>query len=60
MHIFSNCWVPGRFYAAKTNTPKQIFFAMIAANGVKENIHSTGLISGLVVAADFFVAKNIS
>jgi hypothetical protein len=27
---------------------------MIAANCVKENIHSAGLISALVTAADFF------
>lgn len=44
-------------FVTKTKTNKQVFLAMIAANGVKENIYYEDLITGVVTAEDFFRTK---
>ncbi|HQW57413.1 MAG TPA: ATPase [Gammaproteobacteria bacterium] len=47
-------------FVSKTKTKKQIFLTIISANGLKDNIHSGGLVSGVVMAEDFFNSKYIS
>jgi len=46
-------------FVSKTKTKKQIFLTIISANGLKDNIHSGGLVSGVVMAEDFFNSKYI-
>ncbi len=41
-------------FAKTTRTKKQIFIAMIAANGVNENMYSDELLSGIVTLDDLF------
>lgn len=47
-------------FIKKTGTKKQIFLALISANGLKDNMNSDGLINGLVTAEDFFDPKYIA
>ena len=46
-------------FTTKTKTSKQIFLAMITANGIIENIYYDDLIQGIVIAKDFFNPRYI-
>ncbi len=41
-------------FKAKTKTQKQIFMVIISANGLKEDIHSSTIIDGVVTLEDLF------
>jgi len=42
-------------FARQTRTKKQLFIAMIAANGIKDNLYADELINGVVVLDDLFM-----
>ncbi len=41
-------------FGQKTKTTKQLFLAIISANGLKKTIYSEGLVSGIVTLNDLF------
>ena len=41
-------------FIKQTKTQKQIFMAMIAANGIKQNLYADDLICGVVTLDDLF------
>lgn len=41
-------------FRGKTRTKKQLFFAMISANGIQESMYSEEMIQGVVMLEDFF------
>ncbi len=44
-------------FSEKTKTKKQLFLVIVAANGIKKNIYSRKLVSGVVVLDDLFKDK---
>ena len=43
-----------KVFKEKTRTKKQIFTALISANGVKNNAYAEDLLSGIVTMEDLF------
>jgi hypothetical protein len=51
---YENCLKKIKIFKDKTGTKKQIFFAMISANGITPTVYSEELISKVVILNDLF------